>query len=175
MKDEWNNILLSHYQRYPLMEVEDYIKLIYQSSLGPYHFQGNPNYENVSLRIKTELSQVKSSYDLIEDIGNDYVRVHLGVIKNNRISIDEVIEAFINSMNDFFNIDSATINFMLGINYLKIFIVGVQEEIKANESIFKIDEYLKSGIRPIHHSQTFRDNYYPHYRVIAKKHLKEIR
>jgi hypothetical protein len=174
MKDEWNNILLSHYKRYPLMEVEDYIKLIYQSTFGPYHFQGNPNYKNVSSRIESELSQITSSYNLIEDIGNDYVRVHLGAIKENRISIDEVIEAFINSMNDYLNVDSATINFMLGINYLKIIVTDVQNETKAKESILKIDEYLKSGIRPIHHSQTYRDNYYPHYRVIAKKHLIDI-
>ncbi len=171
MKDVWTDILLSHYKKYPLMEVEDYIKLIYQSVFGPHHFQENPSIETVRLWIERELSSVKLSYNLIEDIGNDYVRVHLGVILKNKIATEEVVEAFVNSMNDYLNLDSADIMFNLGINHLKLFYLNNYERTKAEAAIIQIDEYLKSGVRPIHHSQTFRDNYHPHYRVIAKKYL----
>jgi len=95
----------------------------------------------------------------------------LGLIKANKLSSDIVVDAFLKSMNDDLDLVKAENLFLDGIDQLKDFLLSVQEEAVAKQSILKIDEYLQQGIRPIHHSETFREYYSPHYRVISKKYL----
>lgn len=171
MYTEIYNMLLTHSKRYPKMEIADYLKLLYQAYYGPFHFQGNPNKEKIKMRLDDELEHLNQAFELIEDIGNNYVRVHLGLIKANKLSSDIVAEAFLKSMNDDLDLVKAENLFLDGIDQLKDFLLSIQEEAVAKQSILKIDEYLQQGIRPIHHSETFREYYSPHYRVISKKYL----
>ncbi|MCK7488126.1 MAG: hypothetical protein MZU97_23585 [Bacillus subtilis] len=39
--------------------------------------------------------------------------------------------------------------------------------IPAKEVSQQIDEYFAGGIRPVHHSATYRALHHPHYRVVA--------
>ena len=57
------NILLEHYNKYPKMELVDFIKLIYQNSFGPRHMH-KPTKETVTKYITEEMNYVTNKIDL---------------------------------------------------------------------------------------------------------------
>ena len=87
------DILLEHYQKYPQMELNDFIKLIYQNSFGPRHMH-NPSKEDVLKYLDEEIKVVTNETEIIEDIGNGYVRVYLSKETN----IEKMSNDFLNSM-----------------------------------------------------------------------------
>ena len=61
--------LEQHLKKYPLMQIEDKIKLIMQSILGPSHLINDK--EKVKTRIINEYNEIKDldyQYDLVEPI-----------------------------------------------------------------------------------------------------------
>jgi hypothetical protein len=74
-------LFLTHFQRYPLMQIQDMVKLIFQNEFAGGHMLTD---EAMSLnRLTEEFRTIRrnssdlSSQSLIEDIGNGLVRLHL--------------------------------------------------------------------------------------------------
>ena len=70
--------LEEHLKKYPLMQIEDKIKLLMQGTLGPAHLINDK--EQVKKRIYQEYEQIKDleyDYDLVEHISDKFVRVYL--------------------------------------------------------------------------------------------------
>ena len=102
------NILLEHYNKYPQMEVVDFIKLIYQNSFGPRHMH-KPSKEMATKYINEEMKNVNNEVDLTEDIGNGYIRVYLS--KNT--DTFTLVDSFLNFSNfdcSFFKVSSTISN-----------------------------------------------------------------
>ena len=56
-KNNFESIIQKHIDTYPLMEVQDVCKLIYQSVFGGGHMIPNPDYS---------LKRIKEEYDTVE-------------------------------------------------------------------------------------------------------------
>ncbi|MFO7969108.1 MAG: hypothetical protein R6U15_03210 [Candidatus Izemoplasmatales bacterium] len=171
------NIFIKHNLKYPLMEISDYLKLIYQNSFGPKHFAKDLTLDNIIkyLREEYENDLTGDNINIIEDIGNDYVRVSLKIIDKQKLKLENLAIAFYKSM------DSKVIDYnnskMLFNKQIELLIDMIKTgEIKLDKekAISFIKEYLNNGIKPISHSKIYKKNYKPHYRVIHKKHLKEL-
>ena len=70
--------LEEHLKKYPLMQIQDKIKLIMQATLGPAHLINDK--EKVKARILAEYNQIKDldyEYELIEHISDKFIRVYL--------------------------------------------------------------------------------------------------
>ena len=168
--DKIKDILLMHYQLYPLMQLNDYLQLIYQNSFGPYHLH-ELNYDDVKNYLDNELDLVTSDIEYIEDIGNNYIRYYLyqGLDK------DKLIKDFIDSSNNIMNEENIRI-FYRKVNVLtklikqkKIKIYNEDNKIIKPKLLTKdIQIYLQDGFKPLHHSNIYNINYKPHYRVIKK-------
>ena len=55
-----------HLHKYPLIQKEDKIKLIYQSTLGPNHLGRNLLYDNVKQRLEKELLDSLRQLDFVD-------------------------------------------------------------------------------------------------------------
>ena len=157
------DILLEHYQKYPQMELNDFIKLIYQNSFGPRHMH-NPSKEDVLKYLDEEIKVVTNETEIIEDIGNGYVRVYLSKETN----IEKLSNDFLNSMIEDTYTETNIRVFYRKLNILIKLIKKGSIKLPKKESINLVNEYLSNGINPVRHTKIYNELYKPHYRVIRK-------
>ena len=157
------DILLEHYQTHPQMELNDFIKLIYQNSFGPRHMH-NPSKEDVLKYLDEEIKVVTNETEIIEDIGNGYVRVYLSKETN----IEKLSNDFLNSMIEDTYTETNIRVFYRKLNILIKLIKKGSIKLSKKESINLVNEYLSNGINPVRHTKIYNELYKPHYRVIRK-------
>ena len=162
--DEIISILKSHKELFPLMQFDDVYKLIYQHCYGPKHMSMSKS--DAFNSIKKEASVCKNmNYETI-DIGNGFIRVS---IVDDDSFIDKLCDAFINSINN----NGATKNIEHVLTYNKEFICKLFcFDILDYE--LKINSLKEKDFPPMSHSEIYKNNYFPHYRVINRKFLKGI-
>jgi len=171
-----SRILIEHNKRYPGMQVEDFIKLIHQSTFGPAHFAKNPNKKQLIkyLRKEMEAFDFYPQTPTVESIGNGYVRVSLLAVLKKEMKESEMIDAFYMSMKHSPKPDNALK--LLFVEKLSILLGLIRDrQIKLDYVLSKayVETYLKQGMLPMHHSDYYRSHFHPHYRVIEYTYLPE--
>ncbi len=158
-------VILSHYARYPKMEITDFLKLFYQNSFGPGHFS-NPDHETVKKRLNDEQSLLKKAPKTPEviDIGHGYARVYLPLKEKH---LDVLAKSFHRSL----EASPGKNEKRLGLFQAQV--DDLFELIKAGEIPLSLasckqlfEQYLKEDMPPLRHSETYREAYAPHYRVV---------
>lgn len=158
------NTILEHVKKYPLMEIQDIAKLIYQSEFGGGHMIADPK---MSLkRIQEEYNSLSPEAlcvpSVTETIGNGLSRIYLSCLDNG-VSTDVLNEMFVHSANN-----------------KKGTIAGLEEKINlvlslcqdgtlpypVDEAIEFFESWENDGYPAMSHSETYRTNYHPAYRVI---------
>ena len=162
-------VLKAHHKKYPYMQIEDVIKLLYQNELGGGHLI--KNIDDSLNRLFLEYNSIAHFEDKIklEDIGNNVIRVYLDSYKGD---LNKLNEAFVKSAND---IIGSKCNLIKKIEFVK-------EYIKYNNFFnFEYEEferfvsmYYSEGLPMMSHSDVYRENYNPHYRVILKSVYEEM-
>ncbi len=162
--EELKAILIAHAKRYPLMQPTDAVKLIYQNEFGGGHLvrdeQACLNY----LRREYDSITKDTNIPLYEKIGNGIIRVNLAAVKPE--DLEQFGRAFIcsaaehtGSMDRFLQ----KLNVLCQLTTEGIFSFGTQElEVS-------LSEYKRAGCPMVSHSDTFRKNYHPAYRIILSK------
>lgn len=169
-------LILFHQQLYPHMQLQDQVKRIHQCVYGPAHLYSNPSMERITQYITQELNlvDVNDTYPNIIDIGFGYVRVDLKVIKSDLITVDELSKSFHHSMvMDTIDLSSKHELMTHELNGLMTLIAEGVLPYDERESQLWIDHYASLNYPPIHHSDTFRLYYHPHYRVVHQHYLPE--
>ena len=174
--EETKRILLTHFRRYPQMQIEDFIKLIYQNTFGPKHFGDNPTISYIKTFLTDELTSSTYYHETpyYEVIGSDYVRVSLKAITENKLSIDELAKYFMKTIDTTSNPTENTYTiFDQKISLLLTLIKEGRIHLPYAESIAFIQTYQANKILPIHHSEVYKKNYHPHYRVVKKSFINK--
>ena len=104
-------ILKDHLKKYPQMQIQDAVKLLFQSEFGPGHLLRNTDYARKLLVEEIELT--KDDESAIEKISDQYVRFYLGNLTLD--DIDDVLGAMIESA----QIQGSKENFMKKLSDLK--------------------------------------------------------
>ena len=157
--------LLYTYRKYPLMRMQDIVKLIYQGEYGAGHNGCDALVAADSL--KKEIKNIKSvSFEegLCEEISANYLRVNLRPFVALKKNIDTLRQIFIASASK--NSDLKTLD-----KKLEIFVeqCGVRKIDLPYNSVKKfVSEYKTSGYPMLSHSMTYKLNYFPAYRVVRK-------
>ena len=157
-------ILQKHLASYPKMQIRDAAKLLYQSEFGGGHMIANPD---MSLkRIHEEFvsldSHTLNSVNVLEPIGNDIYRIYLSSLSNG------LTEETLNQM------------FVQSANHKKGTVVALEHKIEdvlnaCREGTLQFSEtsadeffaeWKSQGYPAISHSEVYRNNYFPAYRVI---------
>ena len=144
--------LKEHLKKYPLMGIEDIIKLHLQAILGPAHLL--PSKDKIKENFIKEYNEIKDlnyHYELLEDVSETYTRVYLKPYFELMGSFDKLVDVF------FYSIDK------------NLYIKGYKEVIKSlinEENKEFISRYLESDSVLISHSLKYKENYHPHYIVV---------
>lgn len=147
--------LNNHLKKYPLMQIEDIIKLHLQGILGPTHLI--QDFDRLKKGLISEYESIKDStyqYEMYEEISDDYIRVNLKPYYEKYHSFDGLIEGFKLSLNT--NVD---------INHY----IEEIKKLKNKDNEKFIDKYLESKNYIMSHSSIYKANYFPHYLIINKK------
>lgn len=81
--------ILNQFKIYPKLELQDLMKFLYQSCFGCEHLVSD--FSKVKSNIEHELQDNKDSFNSIEELDGDYVRIHL----NYGLSVDTLSTLFI--------------------------------------------------------------------------------
>lgn len=159
------DILTLHKQRYPLMEPADYGKLLYQNEFGPEHMVTSPEavqewlvreWEEIEQTAQgEEPSDMANPTSHIEEIGNRLYRFHLTDGYDIKIAAPLLARLFFRTAQQHHGTAE-----------------GLREKLallqKQNIPSLKpwLTEYIRAGCPALHHSESFRQAYAPHYRIL---------
>ena len=163
--NDYKEIILNHYEKYPFIQMEDFAKLFYQNSFGPLHRPSEEGVNGLINDIAKELLILDKNpvYNQMEYIGNDYYRVSLHMIKDGVISIEEMGRSFYESILSSPSMEDEDIaKFTKQIETLRYLIFEKIIHFDLHQFDQMVEDYKKHGIRP------------GHYRVIHKRYLKHL-
>lgn len=146
--------------RHPSMEARDALKLCYQAAFGAEHLLSDVN--KAKDYFFREFEGVSTTDEpVFERISHEVCRVNLGSWKKEGLPADWLFNMFLLSCK--IKPDSS--------KTFAEYAVEASKEFDGFDAFF--DEYLKGGIRPVHHSDCYRAAEQPHYRVV-KSEITEI-
>ena len=158
--------ILEHCHTYPKIQIEDVFKFLHQSTFGCEHMVSDCN--AAVLYVEREFGRCDASCtDAVEALDGDYSRVHLGVIRNG-ISPKTLGALFCESA----KCEKADLQALE--NKLAVFEALVKEgelSFEPEAVATAISKWRENCFCALHHSDTFRDEYRPAYRVISNKFL----
>ncbi len=162
--EQSEKLLIKQFNKYPKMQIQDIFKFIYQSSFGCEHMVAS--LEKATDYIKEEYSNGVTQNE-IEELDGDYCRVPLSYIDKG-LKIETFGKLFYLSAK---KEETGQDNLLKKIEVIK-------KLIKENKLPFNIEDFNKAvenwktqGYPAVHHSEVFRQNYKPAYRLISKKYI----
>lgn len=156
-RDEFTQVLQEHMTRYPLMEPQDFGKLIYQGEFGPEHLIQSPEQVLGYIRAERSLLPAPAETKEAEWIGNRMCRFPLENLK-----------------------DAGDEELLAKLFYLTAReCTGTEKGLSAkmdrldgwgNEGLSRwLSDYRAKGCPPVGHSEAFRKAYRPHYRLLKEE------
>ncbi len=158
-------ILLAHARRYPNMEPQDYMKLLYQSEFGPGHLVDAQD-GKVLERLKEEFAQAAGEgytpAQTVEDIGGGLCRFHLSPTALTAEELPLVQTCFSLSAHPRGSLEGLwqKVGQLAGLCW-KGEIPLKKEELSLYQAL-----YSAQNCPAVSHSEAFRGHYTPHYRVL---------
>lgn len=157
--DELRAVLRFHAQKYPLIDILDAAKLIYQHVLGCEHAIVRPF--SAYSYLKDELASLRQQQmPLLEDIGNGFSRVDLRALEANGVSVDELFDWFYRSS----QYKGSMERFKDSLQLMREPELGLGFDSDRLDRFFNY--YVSAGYPPVHHSARFIAAYAPAYRVV---------
>jgi hypothetical protein len=160
---ELERILRHHADRYPLMQPTDAVKLIYQNEFGGGHLIRDEESCLGYLRGEYAALEKDANAPIAEEIGNGILRVNLAAVQAEEL--ERLGKTFIRSaLAHTGTLDS----FLQKLEVLRQL---------AREGVFCFDAqgleaylsaYEMAGYPMVSHSETYRQNYRPAYRVVLQ-------
>ncbi len=148
-----------HSELYPLMEPQDYIKLACQSEFGPAHIITDE--AKTVAELEKEWQTLKGAVRIQpESVGGGLCRFHLtGEYAGVNAAASLLTKLIILTTEDHRGKQE---EFEEKLKFLETLDVPGMKEC--------LEEYRRQGCGFLHHSETFRDAYFPHYRLIEWEH-----
>ncbi|MEA4816279.1 MAG: hypothetical protein VB120_05415 [Lachnospiraceae bacterium] len=158
-------ILKKHAAKYPLMQPDDAVKLVFQSEFGGGHIIED---EAKSLEfLEKELEEIKEASEApFEDIGCGILRFNLKSGVALAVSPNIINKVFVMSSDeikgdmDSFSNKLSLLEFLAG--------KGIFGFSKEEVSVY-VQEYKKKGCPPVSHSKAYKEAYSPAYRVLKSE------
>ena len=97
--EDFEKILIYHFEKYPLMTQVDAVKLCYQSAFGCGHLVKNKDFALSMLKKELDETMPEPDAQLFEPIGGGYVRLDLHKAKAIGIPEEKIAKIFMESAN----------------------------------------------------------------------------
>lgn len=160
------NLVQGEYTLRPLAEVQDYIKLLFQASFGMEHIIGDSEaFKQYVIAEIEEISPV-SNQALFESItvSSPVGRINLAAALARRISAEKICRWTHESVKVFKPVTEE--KFKIYLEDLRKVLKTLSVPMSSHEIDTVLDTYIASNCPPLHHSETYRRKYAPHYRLI---------
>ena len=163
-------ILLTHARRYPLMQPQDGVKLLYQSQFGGGHLIHN---EAACLEFlyREYAATPQTDHPLSEDIGNGMVRIHLSALDAHRYTPQQLGQDFLRSAA---SVRGCRETFLQNVILLKILAQNGDMPFSADALAAYLAGYAAAGYPVVSHSEIYRNAYHPAYRVMQARQLPDF-
>ena len=160
-------LLKEHFQRYPLLQPQDVLKFLHQSTFGCGHLIASPT--AAAEYIRQEMLQCADSTERIEDLDGAFCRVHLSYIKKLGVSADTVAKLLTHSaQKPCGNEEGLEERLNIALSMAKNGEFSFSFEALQQE----VNTWRSAGFAACHHSEEFRSAYSPAYRVIRKAYAR---
>ncbi len=157
-------LLLSHAQTYPQMQIEDFVKLIYQSCLGCGHLIADPARSLQRLQ-EEAAAAISRPGPAFEPLGHGYCRLHLGAVSPVLLSLETLNRMFVYSASQ----PAAGIqDLSRDLALLEDMIHRRQLPPDPEKSSRFLAQYRQDQFPALHHSAVFSQTYRPAYRVLQQ-------
>lgn len=151
--------LIRHQNKYPALLVQDYLKLIFQSEFAGGHLIKS---KDISLKfLESEASSIQSfkSKELYEYISDNIIRINIEPYLQNNLVIKNLNDLFFNS--SLLNYSGSLLN-----NKITTLEKLLYDQQKQFSDYYLINNF-KQNPTIFSHTNTYKENYHPHYRVIS--------
>lgn len=156
-------ILLEHFHRYPQMQLQDAVKLLYQSEFGGGHMITSPEKSLKSLEDEWKGCKGRKHPVVCESIGGGMHRIYIDAL-NEGLSPDTLNRLFVETANGKGGTREA---FEKKLTLLvQCCEQGELPYEKAQAEVY-LDLYRSRGCPPVSHSACYCEAYHPAYRVVA--------
>ena len=159
--EELDKILREHAKRYPLMQPTDAVKLIYQNEFGGGHLIRDEEACLNYLRREYESVEKDPTIPIYEYIGNGIVRVNLAAVKPE--DLEQLGKDFIRSAVEH---TGTRKRFLQKLDVLRQMTAAGHFGFGMIEMEDYLLDYINSGCPMVSHSEQYRQNYAPAYRII---------
>ena len=150
-----------HIKNHPKAGWQDVVKLCYQASFGAEHVMADVSAAEAYFNL--EYFQLNAGDPpLFEMISEDVCRVDMRAWKGEGLFGEWLFKLFVLSCNVCADGEARFCRYM----------EQVKEEYPHMAA--DIDNYMAGGIRPLHHSDAYREEYEPHYRIIRSDLIRII-
>lgn len=168
--DKLKQTVLEHIKKYPEMELQDILKMLFQNEFGPKHLAENEIECFKSLSTEINSIDYNENEELFEDIGCDALRLNLKAIPIGT-DLNYINKVIVNSASEF-----CGTNEKLVVKFGLLVVMAENQEIPFDiERVRKeTNAFAKNGFKPISHSEVYKENYSPSYRVISKKYRSTV-
>ena len=158
-------ILLAHAARYPQMQPADAVKLLYQNEFCGGHLIRNEAQCLTYLRSEYANTPQCADTPLAEDIGNGTVRVYLGALDAHGYPVESLGVDFIRSA----RMQTGTLpSFQKKLALLRQLTAEGRMPFSAEALEAYLANYRQAGYPMVSHSSTYRNAYFPAYRIIFR-------
>lgn len=164
MSSRFSQLALDHLARWPLMQPQDFGKLAYQSEFGPEHLISDHTLARELLL--TEYQELPADCPRLppESIGGGLCRFHLHPSQLEQEGLFSLLVLF----------------FLTTAQRHRGTMEGMQKKLDVLETLHIpnmgrwLEAYREEGCPPLHHSETFRKAYSPHYRVLSADYVSYL-
>lgn len=152
--------------QYPEATLQDVYKSFYQERFGPGHMI--PNVENARNYLMSEMEQAsENSGAYYEPTGSEgkYIRVYLNAVVDGKISVEQLLDAFVESAN---NVEPRSDKWAdQWTNIVKV-IEEKQLPVAASDELKQWLKECSEQDEAVHHSEAYNQVYRPHYRIVER-------
>lgn len=163
---EFGFYLKKQIELHPSMQMQDVLKMCYQAVFGVEHMLTDIEKARQYFNQEYEATPASFSLPLYEPISEDFCRINLAAWKARDLDPAELFELFVSSAKHVIPGTRTDLN-----NCAK----SAEKLMVKNMLPFTLEEwreyyvaYKNSGIRPVHHSEVYRQAEQPAYRIIRK-------
>lgn len=170
-KEDVRAFLLEYVKQYPRLEIDDLIKLLYQSAFGCGHFAPGEARVLAFLEEETAGLNREREWPLVERVLGGYARVHLAPYVSQGMRLLTLSRLFMRTASEPPREDAGAW-FAAALDLLE----GMAQEEKlpfdADAVKARLAAYRAAGCPAIHHSETFRAAYRPAYRIVRAEYAQ---
>ncbi len=164
------SILESHINRYPLMEVRDIYKLVYQAAFGSSHFICNLS--DAKKRLEEEIETMGKGpdepvYDPVSPDG-DIIRIHLRPYIINKGNKNLLLKGFIKTGE---NCRGDKCRLLIYWNNVLEMTENQSLPFTCQEVMEFMRDMEKQNYPAVSHSRPYRSEYSPAYRIVCRRYL----